>query len=186
MASRAGEFVVLLRGVNVGGARRLPMARLRELLTGLGYTRVATLLNSGNAVYSATSGTPRTHAQRISTALREDVGVEVEVIVKSAETLGAIVTGNPIPTADLEHSRFLVLFTQEAGDLAALAPIAGAIEPPERFAIGEDAAYLYCANGILESKAGKAMLGKRGATVTTRNLATTLKLLALARAGRPA
>ena len=46
-------FVALLRGVNVGGAKRVPMAELRTLLSGLGYTGVATLLNSGNAVFRA-------------------------------------------------------------------------------------------------------------------------------------
>ena len=55
------------------------------------------------------------------------------------------------------------------------------VEPPEEFAIGRHAAYLYCARGILESKAGEAMLGKPGRAATTRNWATTLKLQALAR-----
>jgi uncharacterized protein (DUF1697 family) len=55
--------------------------------------------------------------------------------------------------------------------------------PPERFAIGKKAAYLLCAAGILESKAGEALLGKTGklATATSRNWATVLKLQALAR-----
>jgi uncharacterized protein (DUF1697 family) len=185
MDGRAGEFVVLLRGVNVGGAKRVPMARFRELLVDLGFTGVATLLNSGNAVYRAATGTPKAHAERIGAALREKLGVDVSVIVKTAKTLEAIVTSNPIASKDLEHSRFLVAFTQEAGDLAALAPAAKSIVPPERFAIGKDAAYLYCANGILQSKAGSALLGKLGAKITSRNLATTLKLLALAESERP-
>ena len=49
-------FIALLRGVNVGGAKRVPMADWRALLAELGYTRVATLLNSGNAVFHATGG----------------------------------------------------------------------------------------------------------------------------------
>jgi uncharacterized protein (DUF1697 family) len=118
--------------------------------------------------------------------LREEVGVDVTVIVKIVATLEAIVKGNPIPSKDLEHSRFLVAFAQERGDLAGLSPLADTVAPPERFAIGKDAAYPYCANGILQSKAGEALLGRRGAKVTTRNLATTLKLLALAQAERPA
>jgi uncharacterized protein (DUF1697 family) len=186
MGARCEEFVVLLRGVNVGGAKRVPMARFRELLAGLGFTGIATLLNSGNAVYRAKSGTPRAHAARISAALREEIGVDVAVIVKSAKTLDAIVDGNPLLARNLEHSRFLVLFTQEPADLKALAPIADAISSPEQFAIGKDAAYLYCANGILQSKAGDALPGKRAPKVTTRNLATTLKLQALTRSARPA
>ena len=52
-------FVALLRGVNVGKSKRVPMAEFRMLLSGLGYTDVVTLLNSGNAVFRARSGTPR-------------------------------------------------------------------------------------------------------------------------------
>ena len=54
------------------------------------------------------------------------------------------------------------------------------VMPPESFVLGKYAAYLYCANGILESKAGEALLGKLGRSATTRNRATTLKLHALA------
>ena len=53
-------FVALLRGVNVGKAKRVPMAEFRALLLALGYTRVATLLNSGNAAARLTRLTPAT------------------------------------------------------------------------------------------------------------------------------
>lgn len=59
------KFVALLRGVNVGGAKRVPMAQLRTLLSDLGYTQVATLLNSGNAVFGA-PGAPRRAMRRKS------------------------------------------------------------------------------------------------------------------------
>jgi uncharacterized protein (DUF1697 family) len=55
------------------------------------------------------------------------------------------------------------------------------VVPPERFALGKNAAYLLCASGILESKAGEALLGGAGGAATTRNWATVLKLRALAR-----
>jgi uncharacterized protein (DUF1697 family) len=53
-----------------------------------------------------------------------------------------------------------------------------------RTLLARHAAYLHCANGILESKAGAALLGNVGRAATTRNLATTLKLLALAEKSR--
>jgi uncharacterized protein (DUF1697 family) len=53
------------------------------------------------------------------------------------------------------------------------------LAPPEQFHVGRHAAYLHCAGGILESKAGSALLGKLGREVTTRNWATVLKLKAL-------
>jgi uncharacterized protein (DUF1697 family) len=59
------------------------------------------------------------------------------------------------------------------------------VKSPERFFIGRYSAYLYCANGILESDAGAALLGKTGRAATTRNWATVLKLHKLANEAAP-
>jgi uncharacterized protein (DUF1697 family) len=61
-----------------------------------------------------------------------------------------------------------------------LAPVQALAGPDERFVVGAHAAYLHCPAGILASRAGEALLGRAGRTVTTRNWATTLKLHALA------
>ncbi len=80
------KFVALLRGINVGKAKRLPMVELRALLTKLGCTSVATLLNSGNAVFRAANGAPAEHAAKIAAAISTKLKVEVLVIVESATT----------------------------------------------------------------------------------------------------
>jgi len=174
------KFVALLRGVNVGKSKRVPMAELRTLLSGLGYTSVATLLNSGNAVFNAPKGTSAEHAANIGAAISRQLDVEVPVIVKSAKDLAAIVSENPIRAQASEHSRFLVAFVQDAKALSTLAVVESLVVPPEKVAMGRNAAYLLCADGILESKAGAALLGKAGRLATTRNWATVLKLQALA------
>ena len=155
------RFVVLLRGVNVGKAKRVPMAEFRTLLSQLGYTGVATLLNSGNAVFTATSGTPAGHAADIASAI----------------------AGNPIKAEAAEHSRLLVAFTQDSKLISGLTAVEALVVPPEQFWVGKNAAYLLCAKGILESEAGAALLGKAGKSATTRNWATALKLQALASEG---
>ena len=174
------NFVALLRGVNVGKAKRLPMAELRALLSDLKYTSVATLLNSGNAVFHASKGTPAKLAADIAAAISGRFKLDVPVIVKSEAELAAIIAENPITADELDHSRYLVIFAQDTSSLADLAAIESLVVPPERFLLGKNAAYLLCASGILGSKAGEALLGKVGKFVTTRNLATTLKLNALA------
>lgn len=174
------SFVALLRGVNVGKAKRVPMAELRALLSGLGYTGVATLLNSGNAVFRSPRATPAKHSENIAAAISTQLKVEVPVIVKSASELAAIVSENPIRAEADEHSRFLVAFVQDTKALSSLVAIESLVVPPEQFAVGKSAAYLLCARGILESKAGEALLGKAGKSATTRNWATVLKLQALA------
>lgn len=173
------RFAALLRGVNVGRANRLPMADFKPLLQGLGFTDVATLLNSGNAVFTGPGGSAANHANQIACALADMLGLKVSVVVKSGGELAAAVAGNPINVPEADHSKFLVAFANDAAALQALDALQPLIQPPERLVVGPGAAYLYCASGLLDSKAGAALLGKVGRSVTTRNWATTLKLLAM-------
>jgi uncharacterized protein (DUF1697 family) len=173
-------YIVLLRGVNLGQVKRVPMAQFREMLSGMGYTDVVTLLNSGNAVFRASAGKPERLAQAIAKALLRKLKVEVPVIVKTDRQLAAIVREIPIAVDESQRSRFLVTFAQDRKALAALSVIEPLVASEETFLLGRHAAYLHCAAGILESRAGEALLGMAGKPVTTRNLATTLKLHALA------
>ena len=173
------RFVVLLRGVNVGRGNKVPMADFRALLEDLGHRECRTLLNSGNAVFSAAGGLPVQLAAGIAGALQDKLGVSTPVIVKASSAFEAIVQHNPIVPPGDEHARFLVAYTMDQArlrDLAALEPL---LQAGERLAITEHAAYLHCTGGLLKSKAGDALLGKLGRGVTTRNWGTTLKLLAL-------
>jgi len=172
-------FVALLRGVNVGKAKRVPMAELRSLLSEMGYTGVATLLNSGNAAFRSAKRSPAGHAAAIAAALSDQLQFEVPVVVKSAKELAAIVSENPITADADEHSRLLVAFVQDTKVLAGLSDVESLVAPPERFAVGKHAAYLLCAAGILKSKAGEALLRAAGRAVTTRNWATVLRLQTL-------
>lgn len=175
----APRFVVLLRGVNVGKGNKVPMAEFRALLEELGHTAVKTLLNSGNAVFAATSQTPQPLAAGIAAAVKQRFGVDTPVIVKSAAEFAAIVTGNPIVPPEAEHSRFLVVFTMDRARLKELEALRPLLQPGEQLAITADAAYLHCAGGLLQSRAGEALLGKAGRGLTTRNWGTTLKLAGL-------
>lgn len=175
-------FVALLRGVNVGKANRVPMAELRALLVEQGYSGVATLLNSGNAVFCARGGSPETHAAAISAAILAKFSIQILVVVLSAQDLASIVRDMPPDMADADPAQLLVVFVQETSALAGLRSLVPLAAPPEQFIIGKNAAYLHCTNGILENKAAKALLGKVGRASTTRNWATVLKLQSLANA----
>ncbi len=157
------------------------MAGLRALLSALGYTDVATLLNSGNAVFRAPRGTPAKHSTDIAAAISAQLKVEVPVIVKSASDLAAVISENPIKMGVDDHSRLLVAFVQDTKELSSLAAIEPLVVPPEQFAVGKNAAYFFFATGILKSKAGEALLGRVGRSATTRNWATVLKLQELVR-----
>lgn len=171
--------VALLRGINVGKAKRIAMADLRALLEGLGHTDVATLLNSGNIVFRASKGTPKKLAADISAAIASQLGIEVPVIVVPAKDFALIAKDNPFAKTAADPSRLLIAFVPEASALSAVSAIAPLVVAPEQFHVGTHAAYLHCARGILESKAGEALVGKAGKAATTRNWATVQKLLAL-------
>jgi uncharacterized protein (DUF1697 family) len=173
------RFIALLRGVNVGKSNRVSMADFKEMLQRLGFTQVTTLLNSGNAVFTGSGHSAAKHAVAIANALAESQGVNVLVVVKSADELSAAVSANPILVPETDHSRFLVAFASEPAALKGLEALQSLAQGSERLVIGQHAAYLHCAAGVLESKVAAALLGNAGRSLTTRNWATTLKLRSL-------
>jgi uncharacterized protein (DUF1697 family) len=173
------QAIVLLRGVNVGGHHRVPMAAFRELLGSLGMKDVRTLLNSGNAVGRVRARASDRFARTIRAALVDTMQVDVPVVVVPADTFEAIVADNPIETPSLDASQLLVAFTQDPAALQPLNAITPQLVGDEQFVVGSHAAYLYCAQGIQGSKAANALLGRVGHSVTTRNWATVNKLQAL-------
>ncbi len=171
------RFVALLRGINVGTAKRIAMADLRALLESMGYTQVTTLLNSGNAVYTAP---PRSAAAKmahsIHAAIAKELGVDTMVIVKSAPEMAAVVDGNIWADQALTPSRLMVTLTQDLAALPPLKKLEAMTWGGETLHIGPQAAYLWCAEGILQSKAAAALLKGLADTGTTRNWATVLKI----------
>jgi len=177
--ARMTRHIALLRGINVGTAKRIAMADLRALMAGLGFAGVRTLLNSGNAVFDARGGNAASHARRLQAAILQQAGVDCEVIVKTAAELAAAVAEHPLRRHATDDSRLLVMFTQDAAALAALEALQHQDWAPEAFAVGRHAAWLWCADGVLASRLSKAtgkLLGQRG---TARNWATVEKLQAL-------
>ena len=172
-------YVALFRGINVGKAKRIAMADLRVLLEKLGYTGVKTLLNSGNAVFSGPATPPAKLAQAIRAAVAKQLGVDALVLVKRAEDIAAIVKGNELGKIATDHSRLLVAMTPEAGALAGVAALAAKRWGKEKLHVGKHAAYVWCADGILESPAAAALLKGLENAATTRNWATLNKIHAL-------
>jgi uncharacterized protein (DUF1697 family) len=173
--------IALLRGINVGRAKRVAMADLREVIAGLGCTNVRTLLNSGNVVFESARETGAPSAVAIREAVAERTGVTSEVIVVSADDLDTIVSENPFDAVVTDPSRYLVAFPSAAADLTRVSALLGGPWGQDRLALGTRAAYLWCAGGILDSRLAKAFDRLMGAAVTTRNWATVLKLHATSR-----
>ncbi len=174
------RHVALLRGVNVGHAKRVAMADLRTLFEDLGYRDVRTLGNSGNVVFTSDRAVPATAASRLEKRLASAVGVSARITVLSAVELAAAVAGNPLLEVARDPSRLLVAFLNDPAHRAKLKPLAGRKWGKEALAVGRRVAYLWCPEGILASPLAKEVGHALGDAVTARNWTTTLKLHAIA------
>lgn len=177
------RFIALFRGINVGKAKRIAMADLRALLESLGYTGVQTLLNSGNALFEAEGDFGEKHARGIRDAVAKQFGVDALVVVKSAREIAAVVAGNKLAATATDPSRLLVAITSNAGGLKDIEALGRTGWGEEEIVVGKHAAYAWCPNGILQGKAGPALLKGLAETGTTRNWATIEKLHAMLQAG---
>jgi uncharacterized protein (DUF1697 family) len=172
--------IALLRGINVGKAKRIGMADLRAVFEGLGYSDVRTLLNSGNVVFTSAGAMRSNPASRIEKEIAERLGVSSRVTVLSAAELEGAVRGNPLAKIADNPSRLMVAVLNDPADRSRLRSLARQDWSPEAFAIGARVAYLWCPNGILESPLATALGRELRDAVTSRNWTTMTKLLALA------
>jgi uncharacterized protein (DUF1697 family) len=170
--------VAFVRGINVGRAKRVAMANLRALLEELGHTGARTLLNSGNAVFTA-SDAPAEIAGSIEQGLAQRLGVTARVTVLTAEELAVVVAENSLLDTAGDASRLLVAVVGDPAELSRLAPLTTEDWDPESLAVGTRAAYLWCPAGVIAGRLFEAVGRVLGDAVTTRNWATITKLLAL-------
>lgn len=171
--------VALLRGVNLGGNKKVPMAELRRIVQELGFTDVSTLLNSGNVVFTARSNAVRGAAARIQQAVLDELGVSSKVTVLTAAELGAMLDENPLAGLCDNPSRMLIAVFAEAGAREKAEALAKQVWKPEVMAVGSRAAYLWCVNGIAAGQLGFAVDKALKTGVTARNLGTMTKLRGL-------
>ena len=181
----ANRYAALLAAVNVG-KRKVPMAQLREVLGGLGYTGVQTYLASGNAVFD-TEEAQDGSAARIAAALEEKFGFAVPTLVRDAAYLQAVIEACPFPAAGVEGRQLHAVFHSVQVDENRFADLDAAAFLPEEFRIGDRVMYLHLPGGMGRS-ALAAALGKpagrlRGVVATGRNWNTVKALAELTGAG---
>lgn len=173
------RFVVLLRGINVGGRNTLPMADLRAMCEGIGCTDVSTYIQSGNVLLGSSLAAP-TLAATLEKALDEALPFSPRVIVRDVADIQRVIDGNPYPDA---ADRLLhVGFMSGAPAQEALAELGDRDCAPERYAVRGTEIYLDYVEGAGRSKKLGKIAFERilGVAITARNLRTVVKLRDLA------
>jgi uncharacterized protein (DUF1697 family) len=166
-------YAALLRAINVGGTGKLPMAELRELCEGCGFTNVGTYIQSGNVVFRSKlseSGVKRALEQ----ALARKMGKPFGAMIRTGAELEAVLGGNPFPKAP--PARVIVLFVDAPPPADCLDKVV--IPGPEELVLRGRELFMFFPEGMGRSKL-VFPLQKVG---TGRNLNTIAKLASLIRA----
>jgi uncharacterized protein (DUF1697 family) len=174
--------IALLRGVNVGGNNKVPMAELRAALTASGFTGVSTYIQSGNVLFSAPEPDTAVLEQAVTEVIAGTFGLKIDVVVVTQDQLAAVLSANPYP--DEPNPKYVhVVFLGAEPDparLDAARQTAAAKGSRDTVTAGDQVLYLHTPDGYGTSELGKALVKlTSSARGTARNLSTTAKLLAL-------
>lgn len=173
--------IALLRGVNVGGNKKVAMADLKAMIGALGFTEVKTLLQSGNVVFRAGDESDAALETLLEAETEKRLGLATRYLVRGPAEWRAIIAANPFPDeAVREPSRLLVNVLREPPSKAALDAIQAAATPGEKVGVVGRVVYIYFGDGIADSKAA-LVFGRKtlGMIATGRNWNTVRKLAEL-------
>jgi len=187
------SHVALLRGINVGGRNKVPMADLREVVASLGHTGVTTYIQSGNVLFSTAETDTAKLAAALESAIAERFGIWASVVVLSRDELAAVLAGNPYPDEPNPRLVHVVFLNAEPpGDLlgrisAAESAVAAKGSRDTVQAAGQ-VLFLHTPDGFGRSELAQTVFKiitppakgkKHGLAATARNLATATTLLSL-------
>ncbi|MEU3375045.1 DUF1697 domain-containing protein [Streptomyces sp. NPDC006660] len=179
-------YAALLRGINVGGTKKVPMAELRKILQDLGHGAVKTYLNSGNAVFTSASRDQDALAAELEAAIEQHFGFPVACMVRGGPYLRSVLDACPFPAEKLTgkqlHATFFSGPPVTAERFAAIDPAAYL---PEEFRLGDQVLYLYAPGGLGTSQLAAALSRRgplKGVQATSRNWNTVQALVKMTEA----
>ncbi len=172
-------FISILRGINVGGNRIVPMKELKSLYEDMGFKDVITYIQSGNVIFEANKVSKL--PDKIETKIKEKFQLEVPVIIRSVEEMRAAIAANPfIEQKGIDITKLHITFLEDIPKKTELENIKKYDYPPDKFIIINMEVYLYCPNGYGTSKLTNNFFeNKLKVKATTRNWKTVNKLVEL-------
>ena len=172
-----GEFVALLRAINVGGHRKLPMVELRELAETLGLEQPRTYIQSGNLIFGSKDKAPELEA-KLEAAIQKKFGIAVPVIIRPASKWNALVAANPFPdVAEAEPNRLMMMLSKSPPAPGVADALAERSRDGERIRAAGGALWIHYPGGAGTSKLAPSLIDRAiGSPATARNWRTVLKL----------
>ncbi|HTL86730.1 MAG TPA: DUF1697 domain-containing protein [Acidimicrobiia bacterium] len=174
LLSVMARHVALLRGINVGGRNKVPMAQLRDLFDSLGYAEVQTLIQSGNVVFDSPT-VPKPAS--LEAAIEKEFGFAVGVMVRSGRELQATMRNNPFPKAPTNSLHVGFLAKKPAA--AQVKQLDATRYAPDGFVIRATEIYYSLPNGMGRSKLPGYLDRQLKTPITVRNWNTVSKLVEL-------
>ncbi|AXT52429.1 DUF1697 domain-containing protein [Aquimarina sp. BL5] len=177
-------YIALLRGINVGGHKKMKMADLKEMLESLGFSAVVTYIQSGNIVFRDASEDIEVLEVKIQTAIKKRFGFDVPVLIITHDTLNEILQKNPyvkrLESGQIDDKKMYFMLLCNQPNSLATAELSKVSFDPEEFIITKNVIYLFAANGYGKTKLHNNFFEKKlNCQTTTRNLRTLSKLLEL-------
>ena len=176
MLAVMATWIVLLRGVNVGGRHKLPMAALRELLAEVGFENVQTYIQSGNIVLDSPDGDRESVAQSIRGAIEERFGFAPHTFVLDVEALDAAIAANPFPQSEQDPKAVHFFFLAEPEPSADLDGLRKLATQGEEFVLTEVVFYLHTPNGFGRSRLVERLHRFIRAETTARNYRSVMAI----------
>ena len=178
-------FIALLRGINVGGQKRIAMTDLTQLFTSLGLNNVRTYLQSGNVLFESQDGDPGRLSAMISENISAKFGFSVNVILRTSDELRRIILANPFAKEGLDADKYHVTFLSDIPSEEFPKSTMKGKDVPDRYVIIGREVYLFCPDGYGRTKFSNTFFEKKlGVFSTTRNWKTVNALAEMAE--RPA
>lgn len=171
-------YIALLRGINVGGHKKVPMAELRELLTKSGLENVSTYIQTGNIIFQTLEKDISILEESIKKNILNHFGFEISVLVKTRQDLKRIFDASPFSEEKKKASYFTMLHDTPDEDLVKEA--SEKVYEGEEYQIINDCLYFYCEKGYGQAKFNMNFFERKLKTsATSRNYNTMVKLLSL-------
>jgi uncharacterized protein (DUF1697 family) len=161
-------YISMLRGINVGGHKRIKMDELRRSFEALGFEQVKTYIQSGNVVFTTRKTSTAGLSKRIEETILSDFGFPVSVVSRSADELAKMIAKNPFLRENgIDPEKLHVMFLSEAVAAAAIKTLTDLTAAPDQCRCSGREIHFYLPNGVSESVLMKKPVDRLLAVVTT-------------------